>query len=243
MRIPQSYYIILWLLSLIPQWSWGQDSVDYQIDKQLIEILLNDESALDSIVDQMLTHSYLLKSAQAELVQKQEALSQAKRSWLSTFVIGVNLYSQNTSFDEATQTSVTTAGVLPNLGVALSINPEKLINLRSNARISQQEVIRSENAIKEQRRTLKMFIVGKYYEYLEAINVLEFRYNTYESQRELDTQARQKFERGEATYDEVLLAQNGLINTEEAVIRAKVVVKKLKREIALYTTDSEANQP
>ncbi|MEM9831700.1 MAG: TolC family protein [Bacteroidota bacterium] len=231
------------LLCLIPQWGWGQDSVDYQLDKQLIEILLNDESALDSIVDQMLTHSYLLKSAQAELVQKQEAWSQTKRSWLSTFVIGVNIYSQNTSFDEATQTSVTTAGVLPNLGVALNINPEKLVNLRSNARVALQDVVRTENAIKEQRRTLKTFIVGKYYEYLEAINVLEFRYNTYESQRELEIQTRQEFERGEATYDEVLLAQNGLINTEESVIRAEVLVKKLKREIDLYTTDSEASQP
>lgn len=243
MRLPQSCYTILWLLSLIPQWSWGQDSVDYQMDKQLIEILLNDESALDSIVDQMLTNSYTLKSIQAELLQKQEAYTQAKRSWLSTFIIGVNLYNQTTSFDEATQTSVTTAGVLPNIGVALNVNPEKLVNLRSNARVARQDIVRAENTIKEQRRALKIFIIGKYYEYLEATNVLELRYNTYESQREIEIQTRQKFERGETTYDEVLLAQNGLINTEEAVIRAELVVKKLKREITLYTSDSEANQP
>nr|WKN34475.1 TolC family protein [Tunicatimonas sp. TK19036] len=243
MYLPQSCFIALLLLSLVSRPCWGQDSIDYQMDKQLIQILLRDDTALDSIVDQMLTNSYLLRSAKAELLQKQEAWAQSKRSWLSTFIVGVSLYSQSTSFDETTQTSVTTSGVLPNLGVSLSINPEKLMNMRSNARIAQQDIVRSENAMNEQRRTLKIFIIGKYYEYLEALNVLEFRYNTHESQREMESQTQQKFERGEATYGEVLMAQNGLINAEEAVIRAEIFVKKLKQEITLYTTDSESSQP
>lgn len=243
MYLPQSFIVAVLILSLFPSFSWGQDSVDYQMDKQLIELLLKDDAALDSVVDLMLENSYLLQSAQADVIQQEESWGQAKRSWLSTFTMGVSLYSQSTSFDEETQTSVTTSGVLPSLGVSLSVNPEKLMNIRSNARIAQQNVIRSQNSLKDLRRQLKLFIVGKYYEYLEALSGLEFRYNTYESQREIEAQAQQKFERGEASFGEVLMAQNGLINAEEAVIKAEISVKKIKHEIILYTTDSENSEP
>jgi len=238
-----SFSIILIICLAVGNVCRGQDTTDYQYEKQLIQILLQDEHALDSIVDRALNNSYTLKSLQAEVTQKQEALAQSKRSWLSSFIVGVNVFSQSTAFDETTQTSVTTAGFLPNMGVSLNVNPEKLVNLKSNARIARQDIIRAENAMKEQRRALRVFIVGKYYEYMEALNVLELRYNTYETQRESQLQAQQKFKRGEATYEEVLLAQNGLINAEESLMKAEIFTKKLKKEIQLYTSDSEATLP
>lgn len=243
MSIAQSLILISFLLLILAYPCRGQDTTSYQQEKQLIEILIRDEAALDTVVERMLENSYVLRSMQAEILQKQEALSQSKRSWLSSFIVGVNLFSQSTVFDEETRTSVTTAGVLPNLGVSLNVNPEKLINMRSNTRIAEQDITRAENALKEQKRALRVFIIGKYYEYLEALNVLELRYNTYESQRELEIQAQQKFERGEATYDEVLLAQNGLINAKEAMIKAEIFTRKLKQEIQFYTSDSEATHP
>ncbi len=238
-----SFSIVMIICLAVGNACRGQDTTDYQYEKQLIQILLKDEHTLDSIVDRTLNNSYTLKSLQAEVTQKQEALTQSKRSWLSSFIVGVNVFSQSTAFDETTQTSVTTAGFLPNMGVSLNVNPEKLVNLKSNARMARQDIVRAENAMKEQRRALRVFIVGKYYEYLEALSVLELRYNTYETQRESKIQAQQKFKRGEATYEEVLLAQNGLINAEESLMKAEIFTKKLKKELQLYTSDSEATQP
>lgn len=234
------FFIIF--MGTIPNFCFPQDSIDYKVEKQLVEILLQDQAAIDSIVDKMLRHSYSLKSVEAEFHQKYESLSQEKRSWLSTFVIGVNLYSQSTVLDESTNSSVTTSGVLPNLGVSLNISPERIFNLQSNIRIARADVIRAENTLKEQRRALKLFILGKYYEYLEALNVLELRFNSFESQRQQVQQIKLKFERGEAALVDYLMVQNGFTSTEEALLRAKVFVLKLKKEISLYTSDSETEK-
>ena len=216
----------------------GVAQENYQEEKHLVEVLLEDTAALDTLVDQMIRYAYVLKASEAELAQKQEIIAQEKRSWLSTFIMGVSLYNQSTAYDERNGSSVTTSGVLPSLGVSLSINPEKLVNMPSNIRIAQHDATRIENTLKEQRRTLKLFIINKYYEYLEALNVLELRINSHERQQQQFAQVQLKFTRGEADFEAVLLAQSGLANTEEALMRTRVLVRKLKQEIALFTTDS-----
>jgi outer membrane protein TolC len=225
------------LLFVVPLLGYSQ-AIDYQQEKQLTEVLLEDDTALDSLVEQMLRHAYGLRAVEAELVQKQIIVGQEKRSWLSTFTMGVSLYSQSTAFDEQNGSSVTTAGVLPNLGVSLSINPEKLINVPSNVKIAQRDVERTENTLREQRRTLKLFIINKYYEYLEALGIMELRLNVHQQQQEQAAQTRLRFERGETDLDAVLLVQNSLASTEEALMRAQMLVMKLKKEITLFTTDS-----
>ena len=216
----------------------AQEVVDYQRERQLVELMLEDETVLDSLVDRMIQHAYLLKASEAELIQKHQMVKQEKRSWLSTFTMGISLYNQSTVYDDQSGSSVTNVGVLPNLGVSLTVNPERLVNMPSNVKIAQQDVLRIENTMKEQRRTLKVFITGKYYEYLEALNILELRISTHERQRQQATQARRRFERGEAKLEEVILAQNGLADAEESLMRARVSILKLKKEIDLFTTDS-----
>ncbi len=114
----------------------------YQEEKHLVEVLLEDTAALDTLVDKMIRHAYVLKASEAELAQKHEIIAQEKRSWLSTFIMGVSLYNQSTAYDERNGSSVTTAGVLPSLGVSLSINPEKLVNVPSNIRIARHDATR-----------------------------------------------------------------------------------------------------
>ena len=234
--IPLKPTILIALLTFISLTGVAQET--YQDEKHLVEVLLQDTAALDTLVDQMIRHAYLLKASEAELAQKQEVIGQEKRSWLSTFIMGVSLYNQSTAYDEQSGSSVTTTGVLPSLGVSLSINPEKLINVPSNIRIAQYEATRIENTLREQRRTLKLFIINKYYEYLESLNVLELRINSHERQQQQLAHTRLKFTRGEADFAAVLLVQNGLANTEEALMRAQMLVRKLKQEISLFTTDS-----
>ena len=226
-------FVLLILTSFV-----GVAQEAYQEEKHLVEILLEDTAALDTLVDKMIRHAYLLKASEAELAQKQEIIAQEKRSWLSTFIMGVSLYNQSTAYDERNGSSVTTSGVLPSLGVSLSINPEKLVNVPSNIRIARHDATRIENTLKEQRRTLKLFIINKYYEYLEALNVLELRINAHERQQQQIAQVQLKFTRGEADFEAVLLAQNGLATTEEALMRSRVLVRKLRQEITLFTTDA-----
>ena len=211
---------------------------DIQQEKQLVKLLLENTAALDTLVDQMMRNAYVLQASEAELVQKRIKVSQEKRSWLSSFTMGISLYNQSTSFDEQTGSSVTTMGVLPSLGISMSINPEKLVNVPSNIKIAQLDALRAEKTIREQRRTLKLFIVNKYYEYLEALNVLELRINAHARQRQQTEQVKMEFERGEADLSGLLQGQNGLANAEEALMKAEMTVLKIKQEITLFTTDS-----
>ena len=211
---------------------------DIQQEKQLVKLLLENTAALDTLVDQMMRNAYVLQASEAELVQKRIKVSQEKRSWLSSFTMGISLYNQSTSFDEQTGSSVTTMGVLPSLGISMSINPEKLVNVPSNIKIAQLDAMRAEKTIREQRRTLKLFIINKYYEYLEALNVLEMRINAHERQRQQTEQVKMEFERGEADLSGLLQGQNGLANAEEALMKAEMTVLKIKQEITLFTTDS-----
>ena len=211
---------------------------EVQQEKQLVKLLLEDTAALDSLVDQMLRNAYTLRAAESELVQKRIKISQEKRSWLSSFTMGLSLYNQSTTFDEQSGSSVTTMGVLPSLGVSMSINPEKLINVPSNIKIAKLDALRTENTIKEQRRMLKLFIINKYYEYLEALNVLEMRINAHERQRQQTEQIRMQFERGETDLSGLQQGQSGLANAEESLMKAEMNVLKIKQEITLFTTDS-----
>ncbi|MEQ9297556.1 MAG: TolC family protein [Cyclobacteriaceae bacterium] len=219
----------------------AQEQFDYQLEKQLVDILLEDHKALDSLVDNALSNSYQLDAMNAEILQKHELTKQEKRSWLSSFQMGINFFNTNTTYDEYNR-ATTTASVLSNVGLSISINPERLINLGSRVKVAEYEIERVSRTQNEQRRILRNFIAGKYYDYIEALNVIEIRSNALQTQRERLELATLQFTKGEAETDELMLIENGLLSLEEAFLKSKIFAMKLKSEIELFTQDTEAQQ-
>lgn len=230
-------FIVICLL--FPVASIAQEQIDIDREIELVEVLLANEEAIDSLVDLALRNSYYLKSFDAELAQQYENVKQEKNKWLSTFRMGINFFSLNTSVDGANQ-SVTTAGLLPNLGVTLGIDPEKFINRRSYIREAEYNIVRAENSLKNQRKEVRIQVVDIFYTYLEALGVAQLRVAANQTQSEQVTLVTERFRKGEAGMEEVLLTQNGLNITQEAVLKAELTVRKIRRQIAIMISDTEA---
>ena len=117
-----------------------------------------------------------------------------KRKWLSSLRFGVNFFNVNTTIDE-NNNSVTSAGLLPNLGLTIGIDPEKIINRKSYVREAQYDVKRAENRIETTKREIKGLIIDLYYKYLEALKIVEIRQNSYETQLQQVTLLEEKFKK------------------------------------------------
>ncbi len=221
--------------------AYGQ-SQDFKTEKESVEMLLDSEATLDSLTDNAIKNSYLLKSFEGELSQEYENVKQEKNKWLSTFRLGVNFFSLNTSVNAQDQ-SVTTAGVLPNLGLTLGIDPEKFINRQSYIREAKYNVIQAENQLKNQRRQTRDEIIRFYYLYLEALGIVELRDAANQMQIERCVIMEERFRKGEAQMDEVLQHQSAYVLTQEALLKARIAARKIKKEIELFTSDTESQMP
>jgi outer membrane protein TolC len=226
------------LMVMLPAFNTFAQSVDYQRERETIEILLSDASHLDSLVNNALKNSYYVKSFEGELAQQYENVTQEKNKWLSTFRVGINFFSVNTTVNSQDQ-AVTTAGFMPNFGITLGIDPEKFINRSSYIREAQYNIVRSENQLKHQRRQIRDEILRLYYQYLEALGIMELRDEANETQKEHCTVIEEKFKKGEAAVEEVLLNQSAYVLTKEALFKTQISVRKLKQEILLFTSDTE----
>jgi len=211
-----------------------QSIVEVRQEREMIEALLINESKLDSLADQSINNSYWLKTFDGELQQQYENLKQEKNKWLSTFRFGLTFFSLNTSVNEQNQ-SVTTAGVLPTLGLSLGIDPEKFINRRSYIREARFNIVRAENQLKHQRRQIKVELTKLFYHYLEALGVLELRLVANQTQREQCAVVEEKFKRGQQPMESMLLAQNAYVLTKEALLKSQLQVRQLQRELMLLT--------
>ena len=217
---------------------FSQENIDPAQEKKLIESLLTNEAQLDSLVARALQNSYWIQGFEAELAQQHENVLQEKKRWVSSFRMGVNFFSLNTQVNSNNE-SVTTAGILPQLGLTLSIDPERFISRSSYIREAKLQVTRAHNQVLHQRRQLRVEIVQLFYHYLETLGLLELRLQAQQTQQEQCTLIEAKFKKGEEQLEAVLLNQNALVLTNEAVLKAQLQVRKLKREIELLTTATE----
>ncbi|WOK04285.1 TolC family protein [Imperialibacter roseus] len=230
-------FIFICLLS--PMTVFARQEIDVAKEIELVEVLLSNEAAIDSLVELALVNSYYLKSFDSELAQQYENVKQEKNKWLSTFRMGINFFSLNTSLDGQNQ-SVTTAGLLPNLGITLGIDPEKFINRRSYIREAEYNIVRAENSLKNQRKAVRTQVVDIFYTYLEALGIAQLRISANQTQSEQVTLVTERFRKGEAGMEEVLLTQNGMNLTQEAVLKAELSVRKIRRQISIMISDTEA---
>ncbi|HQQ95795.1 MAG TPA: TolC family protein [Cyclobacteriaceae bacterium] len=208
-------------------------------NRQSIEILLSNESAIDSLVNLAITNSYAINGYKAELLQQHENVRQERTRWLSTFRLGINFFSMTTSVNSLDQ-SITRVGVLPNLGFNLTVDPEKFINRSSYIREAQQNVVRAENQVSNQRKMLRTEIVGLFYTYLESLGILELRTSASQNMAEQCLLIEEKFKKGEGRMEDLLNSQNALVLARESLLKAQLNVRRLRKEINILISDSEA---
>lgn len=208
-------------------------------NRQSIEILLSNESAIDSLVNLAITNSYAINGYKAELLQQHENVRQERTRWLSTFRLGINFFSMTTSVNSLDQ-SITRVGVLPNLGFNLTVDPEKFINRSSYIREAQQNVVRAESQVRNQRKMLRTEIIGLFYTYLESLGILELRTSASQNMAEQCLLIEEKFKKGEGRMEDLLNTQNALVLARESLLKAQLNVRKLRKEINILISDSEA---
>ena len=225
-------------LSLLMWYTTSAQDVKEEIAN--IESILNNEVIIDSLVAVAIRESYLLKSYDAERLQQEENVLQEKRKWLSSLRFGVNFFNVNTTIDE-NNNSVTSAGLLPNLGLTIGIDPEKIINRKSYVREAQYDVKRAENRIETTKREIKGLIIDLYYKYLEALKIVEIRQNSYETQLQQVTLLEEKFKNGQSRLDELLNVQSALNLSEESVMKARLSAEKLLKQIELFINPNNNN--
>lgn len=207
-------------------------------ERDWVMSVLSDQDALDTLVEKALTNSYWLKSYEGELAQQYENVKQEKNKWLSTFRFGINFFSINTTVNEQNQ-SVTTAGLFPTVGLNLTVDPEKFINRGSYVREAQYNVTRAENQLLHQRKQIRTEITRLFYQYLEALGIQELREAANQTQKEQCVLVEERFKKGEETMETVLLNQNALLLTEEAVLKSKIAAQKWRAEINLFIEATE----
>lgn len=215
------------------------DQQQISAERYRIETLLRNEASLDSLTSLAIQNSYYVKSFEQEVAQQYENKKQEKNKWYSTFRVGINFFSLNTTL--VNQESVTTAGLLPNLGLTLGIDPEKFINRRSYVREAHQNIIRAENQLKHQRRQVRQEVLALFYQYLEALGILELRYEANQNQKDHTVLLEAKFKKGESRLEDLLLSQSALILTEEALVKSQLQVQKIRQMITLITSATEGD--
>jgi len=234
------YLLITTVLSLATSRAKAQTVTNVAAERKLIEDILQNEVQLDSMVSLALQNSYWIKGFEAELAQQHENVIQEKNRWVSSFRMGINFFSVNTQVNSNNE-SVTTAGLFPQLGLTLSIDPERFISRSSYIREAKYNVTRTENQVQHQRRQIRLEIVQLFYQYIETLGILELRQTAQQTQQEQCTLIEEKFKRGEEQMEAVLLNQNALLLTSEAVIKAQLQIRKLKQEINILTSATENN--
>ena len=194
--------------------------------------ILNDAEVLDSLVERVYAQSGLLKAFDEEILMYEEERLQKKRNWVSSFRFGVNLFSAQTTLDGEAQ-SVTTLGVLPNVGLTMAVDPEKLVNRRSYIRQAENKQDRSRYLQSDQKQMLKKELLNAYYDYLTLLESLVIKAKTLESRQQHVYAMEIEFRNGNAQIQELLVVQNQVYLMEEDLMKARITAGKKKSEIEI----------
>jgi outer membrane protein TolC len=205
----------------------------YESEIEYVKRILTDQEVLDSLIVQAIESSNILKSYEAEIHQNSENVKQQKRKWISSFRVGLNLYSSATTLDE-NNNSVTTQGILPNTGLTLSIDPEKFVNRRSYIRYAEHEKERAQQRYLDQKKQVEAWIVNQYYQYLNSLESIVIRTGMLDVRRQNYVLIETEFKQGKIDYSTLMVAQNNVYLAEEALIQVQIDARKKKREIDVF---------
>jgi outer membrane protein TolC len=214
----------------------GQTSVaalNAEQELKHVTAVLQNEEILDSLSSLAVRNSNLLKAIDQEILMYEEEVLQKRRLWLTSFRFGVNLFSANTQLDENNQ-SITTYGVLPTLGLNMTVDPEKLVNRKSYIRQSRTKQEYSRYIQLETMQDIKKEVRNMYYDYLVLLEAINIRRNALDIREQQEQYVENQVKIGESTYDLLLIASNQVHLAEEALVRVTIDAKKKKDEISVY---------
>ncbi len=231
------YIIYLLFLTVLPFGGVAQQDYMFsqkQIEQELLMIsrVLHNESILDSLIETAVSNSNLLNAFDEDIRYFNEEIKQNKRSWISSLRMGVNVFSANTTTDNNNE-SVTTYGVLPSVGINLSLDPGKLINQRSAVKQSISRKDYSEYLKEDRKMILKKDILNLYYDYLGALETVNTRQLAYNARIQQEEYTNGLFSSGEIGYSELLIAENQVYLAKEAWINAGIDAMKKRSEITV----------
>lgn len=230
-----------YLYFIFTVWSvttWGQTSrkvtseLNYQEEILAVTRILNDSATLDSLVRKAHLTAPMLRTFDEDMAMYDEEYLQKKRNWVSSFRFGVNIFSATTNLDENNQSS-TTYGVLPNLGLSLTVDPSQLVNRKSMMRQAENKKNRAYYQQQDQKQLLKVQILNLYYEYLAQLESVLIRQNTLDAREQYLEVFEIDFRNGNRTLDELLVVEHQVYLAEESLIRAHILVMKMKSEIEI----------
>ncbi len=213
-------------------------SLNPQQELENIELLLLDVTNIDSIVEKALTNSYTLQLDEAKIKQQQYTIKQERNGWSRSFRFGVNFFNISTVPSASDgNASVTQASLLSNVGLTLGLNPEDFINRKNRIRVAEQELKVRQMDMQRDRRALESFIIGKFLEYQQALEIFIIRENNLMISEENKLVADEQFRQGRIStlaYNKML---GDLMLKQEALVRTETTVMKLKREIELIISE------
>jgi outer membrane protein TolC len=212
------------------QFSESLTSQDQMREIMKVTHILHDDDILDSLVNRVYENSGLLKSFDQEILMYEEERLQKKRNWVSSFRFGVNLFSAQTTLGSDEQ-SITTYGLLPNVGLTMAVDPEKLVNRRSYIRQAETKRERSANLQADHKQRLKKEILGHYYDYLTLLESVVIKEKTLETRRQHVQAMQVEFKNGDAPIQQLLIVENQLHLMEEDLMKANLLTMKKKSEI------------
>lgn len=221
------------LTALIYSGLYGQkleNESDYQQEIWRVTHIINDPIIIDSLVQRVNEYSGLLKSFDQEMLMYDEEITQKKRNWVSSFRLGLNIISADT-YAGYNNESVTDLGVLPNLGVTLSIDPEKFVNRKSYVRQATNKRQRSYHLQQDHKQRLKKEVLGLYYDYFLMLETIVLKEHTLNTRKQHLDVMEVEFRGGTVTYDQVLVVQNQYNLWETEYTKSKIQALKKRSEI------------
>ena len=234
-RLSVLYLFMIGSFSLLGQGSiTNQQISEAATQEEILRVahILKDQSILDSLVDQVIAHSEVLKAFDSDKALYEEELLQKKRNWISSFRFGVNLFSVNT-VASSDNTSVTTTGVLPNLGITLSVDPEKFVNRRSSMRQARIKYERAHHQQQAQKQTLKVYFMNQYYEYLELLEAVLMKKHIQETREQQYLTSEVAFKSGNIRYEQLMIVQNQFQLAELDVMKTYIQSLRKRSEIEI----------
>ncbi|MFY0686980.1 MAG: TolC family protein [Cyclobacteriaceae bacterium] len=222
-------FTVLITLNSIAHSQW-LPSTDFKNEIGRITAILNNQESIDSLVERAYQASGLLKAFDQEIGIYKEEIVQKSRNWANSFRLGVNIFSANTSYSLDNE-SITTIGVLPNVGLSLVIDPEKVINRKSYMRQASHKRDRSIKLQEDHKQRIRLEVLNHYYQYLSLLECLVLQEHTLNTRKQHLDVLEVEFRNGSATYDELLVVQNQYNLWEEQITKNRIATTQKRHDI------------
>ncbi|MFT4738542.1 MAG: outer membrane protein TolC [Cyclobacteriaceae bacterium] len=203
---------------------------DFQKEIWRVTQIIGSPELLDSLVSRIHSSSHLIKAFDQEIAMLNEGIIQKKRDWISSFRLGLNIFSADT-YVGGNNESITNVGVLPHLGATISLDPERLINRKSFVRQATNQRQRVYHLQQDHKQRLKKEIIDRYYDYLMALESIVLNEQTLNTRKQHLSMMEVEFRGGNVTYDQLLLVQNQYNIWETEYMKSKISALKKRSEI------------